>query len=112
MDGGQTGEFTVGLGRHLGKGNPECRGDGPPNCCPAYEQGCWASRGNQEYNQFHVQPYLMRTSDADTGRSEILDDPTRIKFAIGIVHGALHWLSGGSAFLEARFAFRLHSRGT
>jgi len=50
MDGGQTGEFTVRLGRHLGKGNPECRGAGPANRCPAYEQGRWASRGNEEYD--------------------------------------------------------------
>ena len=112
MDGGQTGEFTVRLGRYLGMGNAECRGAGPANRCPAYEQGRWASRGNEEYDQFHAQPYLMRTSYADAGRCEILDDPARIKFAVGIVHGALHWLSGGSAFVEVRFAVKLHLRGT
>ena len=82
MDGGQTGEFTVRLGRHLRERDAERGGAGPANRCPAYQQGRIACRGNEEYDQFHAQPYLMRASYPDAGRGEILDDPARIEIAI------------------------------
>ncbi len=112
MDGGQTGQFSVRLGRNVSERNAERSGTGPANRCPAYEQGRLTSRGDEEYDQFHVQPYVMSASYADASRSEILDDPARIEVAIGIVHQTLHGLAGGSAFLEAGFAVRFHSRGT
>ena len=112
MDGGQTSQFRVTLGRNIGERDAERSGAGPANRRPAYEQGRIGSWRDEEYDKFHVQPYLMRASYADAGRREILDDSARIEFAVGIVQGALHGLAGGSAFPEARFAVRLHSRGT
>ena len=62
MDGGQTGQLSVRLGRHLRERDAERGGAGPANRCPAYQQGRIACRGNEEYDQFHAQPYLMRAS--------------------------------------------------
>ncbi len=112
MDCGQTAQFSVGLCRNLGEVDAEGSGVGPADRCPAYEQRRLASRGNEEYDQFHIQPYLVRASHADADRSEILNDPARVEFPVGIAQGALHWLSGGNAFLEAGIAVRFHSHGT